>query len=136
MKKLLSALVIVIIFLPMFFYLNPFMWGMRRSLRYEESNRTKILIESLNKKYLLTLQVGTNEMADTIWYFRDVENHQVKKLKKFKLIFYPGDEQPIDVKMIGNYVAKFNKSFEHKKYFDTIVVALMNDSAIYKAKMK
>ena len=50
MKKALTVLFIIVILLPMFVYLHPFTWGLRKRPSYEASEKTKgvVLIDELD----------------------------------------------------------------------------------------
>lgn len=135
MKKLATIIVIGIILFPMLLYLNPFIWGMRREPEYKANERTEKLISDLNAKYNFSINLYGN--PDTLWYFRDVRNHKVDKLENFHLTLENLDSASFKKNKIESYVADFNAQFEHKKYFDSIVVlAGYRDSVIYKTKIK
>lgn len=134
MKKLATIIFIILIFLPMLLYLNPFTWGMRRMPHYEASSTTKNLMSNLNKKYNVEMDVG--EVIDTLWYFRDIKNNKITKLENFELSLNDEDHKQPDLDKVKNYVKDFNSRFEHKKYFDSIVVSVNYDSIIYKTPIK
>lgn len=131
MKKLAT---IILIFLPMLLYLNPFTWGMRRMQRYEASSTTKNLMSNLDKKYNVEMDVG--EVIDTLWYFRDIKNNKITKLENFELSLNDEDHKQPDLDKIKKYVKDFNSRFEHRKYFDSIIVSVNYDSIIYKTSLK
>jgi len=133
MKAFLTFIVVVIIILPLFILLNPFIWGMRRIATYEPSVVTSNLIDSLNRKSNLDIYVDT--YLDTVWYFRDIRYGKVDKLANFNLGFRNSEQKTIDTNQIKNYVTAFSQKFEHKKYFDSILVTSDN-SIIYQIKMK
>lgn len=134
MKKALTVLFIIVILLPMFVYLHPFTWGLRKRPSYEASEKTKELISKLNSKYDLDILIGDN--ADTLWYFIDVRNKSVQNLRNFKLTDYGRQlsKQPIGQNTLKYYADDFIKEFEHKHYFDSIIV--VRDTLIYKAKIQ
>ena len=134
MKKLQTFIFIILIFLPMLIYLNPFTWGMRRMPHYEPSRNTTNLFYELNTKYNLKIEVG--EVIDTLWYFRDIKNKRISKLKNFELALEQDSSKNIDLETIKNYVNDFRFNFEHKKHFDSVSVSVNYDSIIYKTKMK
>lgn len=134
MKKLLTIIFIVLIFLPMLLYLNPFTWGMRRRPHYEASTKTVNLMWDLDKKYGMKMTVG--EVIDTLWYFRDIKNNKIAKLENFELNLDDEEQKKLDLAKVKNYVADFSSEFEHKKYFDSIKVSVNYDSIIYKARLK
>ncbi|WP_313101331.1 hypothetical protein [Epilithonimonas sp.] len=133
MKKLATIIFIILIFLPMIIYLNPFTWGMRRMPKYRPSSDTTNLLLNLDKKYNLEMNVG--EVIDTLWYFRDIKNNKISKLENFELNL-TDDDKPINLDKVKDYVKDFSSEFEHKKYFDSIKVYAKYDSIIYKTKMK
>lgn len=134
MKKLLTIIFIVLIFLPMLLYLNPFTWGMRRRPHYEASTKTVNLMWDLDKKYGMKMTVG--EVIDTLWYFRDIKNNKIAKLENFELNLDDEEQKKLDQEKVKNYVADFSSEFEHRKYFDSIKVTVSYDSIIYKARLK
>lgn len=134
MKKAATIVLIIIILLPMLFYLNPFTWGMRRVPHYEASRKTNRLLYELNKKYNYQMEIG--DVTDTLWYFRDLKHKKITKLENFELALNAEKYSLPDLKNIENYVKDFNSNFEHKKYFDSLKVVVNYDSIIYKAKIK
>lgn len=134
MKKLLTIIIFLIIFLPMIIYLNPFLWGMRRMPQYNPSVKTTKLIDALNKKYNLEIEVGY-ENIDSLWYFRDFNNNQISELEDFTLRI--SDNNVINnSEILNKYTTEFLKSFEHKRYFDSLKVTINSDSLIFKSKIK
>lgn len=134
MKKLLTVFFIIVVLLPMVVYLHPFVWGLRKPPNYEPSNKTKELILKLNKKYGLDASIQSN--SDTLWYFIDVRNSSIKQLHNFKLIDYGRhrSEKQMNQNILKYYTADFIKEFEHKQYFDSIII--VRDTLIYKAKIQ
>jgi len=134
MKKLLTVFFVIVILLPMFVYLNPFVWGLRKPPTYQASNKTKELILKLNKKYDLDVSIDTN--SDTLWYFIDVRNDKVEKLNNFTLTDYGyfQSQQLINQNILKYYTNDFIKEFEHKQYFDSIII--VRDTLTYKAKIQ
>lgn len=134
MKKLLIVFFVIVILLPMFAYLNHFVWGLRKPPNYQANNKTKELILKLNKKYNLDVSIETN--LDTLWYFIDVRNDKFQNLKNFKLVDYRyyQSKQEINQNILKNYADDFVKEFGHKHYFDSIIV--IRDTLIYKAKIQ
>jgi hypothetical protein len=118
----------------MIFYLNPFTWGMRRVPRYYPSHKTSELLMQLNKKYNMDIDVG--ETVDSLWYFRDLKHHRISKLENFNMSLMDNDTISTDIKKVESYINDFKSKFEHRKYFDSIVVSVGYDSVIYKSKMK
>ncbi|MGA9213527.1 hypothetical protein [Kaistella sp.] len=133
MKKLITVIFIILIFLPMFLYLNPFSW-IKRNPHYEPSQKTTNLLYKLNKKYKVKMEVG--DATDTLWYFRDLKNNKISKLENFGLRLYKDSFNNSDRENVKNYLNDFRTHFEHKKYFDSINVELNFDSIIYKTPMK
>src|SRR5690606_36353573 len=112
-------------------YLHPFVWGLRRPPFYEPSQKTEQLILRLNKKYKLNIKVGANTGADSLWYFIDVRNENIKHLKNFELYNdFPLFQQLIETNILKNYTDDFLKEFEHKQYFDSIII--IKDTLKYK----
>ncbi|MCD9854898.1 hypothetical protein LUD75_09290 [Epilithonimonas sp. JDS] len=134
MKKLITIIVIILIFFPMLIYMNPFIWGMRRQPHYRPSSKTSALLSELNNKYKMDMSVG--EVIDTLWYFRDLEHHKITKLENFELNMLDENEKNVNLDSVKSYVKEFNKEFEHKKYFDSIKITKNYDSLIYKTKMR
>lgn len=135
MKKILTVIFIIAILLPMLVYLHPFTWGLRKPLSYEASEKTKELVSKLNTKYDLEISGIGEEHADTLWYFIDVRNDRVRNLKNFRLTDYKyhQSKQQIDQNVLKQYADDFIKEFEHKHYFDSIII--VRDTLIYKAKI-
>jgi len=132
-KKLLTVLFIIVIILPMFVYLHPFIWGLRKPPSYQASNKTKELILELNKKYDLDISIASN--SDTLWYFIEVRNGNVKNRENFQLKDYNyHSSTQIDKKVLKFYADDFIDKFEHKEYFDSIII--VRDTLIYKAKIQ
>lgn len=134
MKKTQTIVFIILIFLPMFIYLNPFTWGNRKYPHYEPSRKTNNLIDELNRKYNLKMEVG--DVIDTLWYFRDIKHNRISKLENFELIIEQDTLQNIDSERIKKYVKDFRLNFEHKNYFDSINIRVDFDSIVYKTKLK
>lgn len=135
MKKTLTILFIIAILLPMLIYLHPFVWGLRRAPVYQPSEKTDLLIKKLNEKHTLNIYLGENDRADSLWYFIDVRNGSVKQLRNFELYNeFSTDQQPVGINDLKNYADDFLKEFEHKQYFDSIIIT--KDTLKYKAKIK
>lgn len=134
MKKAATIVLIILILLPMSFYLNPFTWGMRRVPHYEASRKTNNLLYDLNKKYNYQMEIG--DVTDTLWYFRDLKHKKITKLENFELILNAEKDSLPDLKNIENYVKDLNSNFEHKKYFDSLKVVVNYDLIIYKTKLR
>lgn len=135
MKKILTAVFIIAILLPMFVYLHPFVWGLRKAPAYQPSEKTELLIKKLNEKHKLKIFLAGNEGADSLWYFIDVRNGSVKQLKNFELYLgFSSVQRSIEINDLKNYADDFLKEFEHKQYFDSIIIT--KDSLKYKAKIK
>lgn len=134
MKKLISVVLIILIFFPMLLYLNPFVWGMRRMPYYQPNQKTVKLISELNRKHQLEMRVG--EVIDTLWYFRDFENKKLDTLQNFELNLISNEPQKVDLEQVKNYVDEFKINFMHQKYFDSITITMPYDSIIYKTKMQ
>lgn len=117
----------------MLIFLNPFTWGMRRKPHYEPSSKTIGLLSDLNKKYEMEVNVG--EVIDTLWYFRDLKNEKISKLETFELSIENNNQKTLNLDTVENYLKEFRKSFEHKKYFDSIQVRIDYGTIIYKSKM-
>ncbi|RRA97133.1 hypothetical protein [Paenimyroides viscosum] len=134
MKKLLTVFFVIIILLPMFVYLNPFIWGLRKPPIYKASDKTKELILKLNEKYDLDFSTDTN--SDTLWYFIDVRNDRVPKLDNFTLkdFGYYKSQLQTNQNVLKNYADDFLQEFEHKQYFDSIIIT--KDTLKYKGKIK
>ena len=79
-KIIISFIFILLVFLPMLLYLNPFAWGMRKMPVYEPSLRTEKLLTDLNKKYNLDIEIYSD--IDTLWYFRDLKHEKDFSTKK------------------------------------------------------
>ena len=120
----------------MFIYMNPFIWGMRRLPQYESSPKTERLIEALNKKYSVDIWIESNQYKDTLWYFRDVRNQKVAKLKNLELGIEHQEKSQINMTAVKNYFTDFRENFEHRQYFDSTLVKNKYDSVIYKTGMK
>ena len=120
-------------FLPMFFYLNPFSW-IKRFPRYESSQKTSNLLYDLNIKYNLKMEIG--DVNDTLWYFRDLKNDKISKLENFELLLDKDSLKNTDLETVKKYVNEFSSNFEYRNYFDSIQVAINYDSIIYKTKMR
>ncbi|MBS7321434.1 MAG: hypothetical protein KIG55_07570 [Myroides sp.] len=135
MKKTLTALYIIAILLPMLFYLHPFVWGLRKAPSYQPSEKTELLIKKLNEKHKLKIFLAENKRADSLWYFIDVRNGTVKQLKNFELYHgFSSVQRSIEINDFKNYADDFLKEFEHKQYFDSIIIT--KDTLKYKAKIK
>lgn len=133
-KIFLSFIFILLVFLPMIFYLNPFTWGMRKMPVYEPSLRTEKLLSDLNKKYNLDISIDSD--VDTLWYFRDLKNKKITQLKNFELELWNSEEKIIDSIAIKNFTNDFIKEFEHKVYFDSLKIVAYNPKTnIYKIKL-
>ena len=134
MKKFTTVVFLLLILLPMFIYLNPFTWGMRRFPKYEPNQQTTELLSKLNKKYTIEMEVG--DAIDTLWYFRDLKNNKIDKLENFELMISDNNPQHLNLVQIKSYVKDFKTNFSHKNYFDSIAVRVNYDSIIYKTKMR
>lgn len=135
MKKTLTVLFIIAILLPMLVYLHPFVWGLRKTPVYQPSKKTELLIKKLNEKHKLKIFLAGNERADSLWYFIDVRNGSVTKLKNFELYHeFSSVQRLIEINDFKNYADDFLKEFEHKQYFDSIIIT--KDTLKYKAKIK
>lgn len=80
--------------------------------------------------------MDTDETVDTLWYFRDLKHHRISKLENFKMEAIPQDSVPVDIRAVKAYVAEFMAGFDHKKYFDSLVVSVGGDSVTLKYKLK
>ncbi|WP_378106169.1 hypothetical protein [Chryseobacterium sp. sg2396] len=134
MKKFYTAVFILLVMLPMVVYLNPFTWGMIRMPRYKPSQKTAELIMQLNKRYHLDMDLS--ETVDTLWYFRDLKHHRISKLEHFRMEAMQQDSSPVDIDAVKAYASEFMTGFDHKKYFDSMLVSVNGDSVIFKYKLK
>ena len=116
----------------MVLYLNPFAWGMRKMPTYQPSIKTTKLIDKLNKKY--NLEIGVGDVTDSLWYFRDINTRKLINLENFEL--YVFDDTIIKTEILEKYTSEFIKTFEHKKYFDSLKVRTNSDTLVYKIKIK
>lgn len=158
-KILVSLILIILVVLPMFLYLNPFAWGMRPTREYY-SKKTDQLITDLNMKYSLEMDIKIN-LQDTLWYFRDVKNHRIVELKNIEFHLHnetdeqrnsesmedfvnelrshneeKQQEKAIDTIKVRKYIEEFCSKFEHRMYFDSIKVkSYQNNAVIYKIKI-
>ena len=133
-KILLTFIFILLVFLPMVFYLNPFTWGMRKKPVYEPSLKTEKLLADLNQKYNLDISIDSE--VDTLWYFRDLKLKKISKLKNFELLLWNDQRKQIDSIAIKNFTNNFIKEFEHKVYFDSLKIVAYNPKTnIYKIKL-
>ena len=79
--------------------------------------------------------MAENKRADSLWYFIDVRNGTVKQLKNFELYHgFSSVQRSIEINDFKNYADDFLKEFEHKQYFDSIIIT--KDTLKYKAKIK
>ena len=117
----------------MVLYLNPFAWGMRKMPTYQPSIKTEKLIDALNKKHNLEMNVG--DVIDSLWYFRDLENKKITELEDFEL-YVSSNDTIIKKENLEKYTSEFIKTFEHKKYFDSLKVRTNSDTLVYKIKIK
>jgi hypothetical protein len=134
MKKFYTAVFILLVLLPMVIYLNPFTWGMRRMPRYEPSQKTAELMMQLNKKY--HIDMDPSETIDTLWYFRDLKHHRISGLEHFRIEALQQGSIPVDIEAVKAYATEFMAGFDHKKYFDSMLVSVNRDSVLLKYKMK
>ncbi|OBS12915.1 hypothetical protein ATE49_03625 [Elizabethkingia miricola] len=139
MKKFLTFIFIILIILPLLFYLNPFA-RIRKQTQYDPSPETTELLRKLDKKYNLKMSIG--DVIGNIWYYRDIDNRKKVKSEHFELFLNIKDDKVDDIKKVYQYVDDFRTEFNQKKYFDSITVKLVNDSipykpgpVIYKSKM-
>ncbi|MCL1672358.1 hypothetical protein [Elizabethkingia ursingii] len=140
MKKFLTLVFIILILLPLFLYLNPFTWGVRKRPRYEPTPETTELLRKLDGKYNLNMDIG--DVIGNIWYYRDIDNKKETKSEHFELLLNTKDGKVDDIKKVHQYIDDFKTKFGQKKYFDSITVKLVNDSIpyqhdslIYKSRM-
>ena len=132
MKIIKTILFIFLVILPMLIYLNPFTWGMGRVIQYLPSQKTVDLMETLKEKYNLDIYIA--EYNDTIWYFRDLNNGKITQKANFKMRVFTIDYREIlDTNHLINYVKEFESKFEHRRYFDSIIV-IQDDNVVYKTK--
>ncbi|WP_278554582.1 hypothetical protein [Elizabethkingia bruuniana] len=139
MKKFLTFIFIILIILPLLFYLNPFA-RIRKQTQYDPSPETVELLQKLDKKYNLKMSIG--DVIGNIWYYRDIDNRKEVKSEHFELFLNSKDDNVDDIKKVYQYIDDFRTEFNQKKYFDSITVKLVNDSipykpgpVIYKSKM-
>lgn len=134
MRKLLTFIVIIIILFPMCIYLNPFMWGMNHRNTYTPSINTSILISNLNNKYRTNIFIG--EVSDTLWYFRDLKTRKISQQEHFILELYDKIYTEEELQRVINFTEEFKHQFEHKLYYDSIIVAEQGGFSIYKTRMQ
>lgn len=139
MKKFLTFIFIILIILPLLFYLNPFA-RIRKQTQYDPSPETVELLQKLDKKYNLKMSIG--DVIGNIWYYRHIDNRKEVKSEHFELFLNSKDDNVDDIKKVYQYIDDFRTEFNQKKYFDSITVKLVNDSipykpgpVIYKSKM-
>lgn len=82
MKKFLTFIFIILIILPLLFYLNPFA-RIRKQTQYDPSPETAELLRKLDKKYNLKMSIG--DVIGNIWYYRDIDNRKKVKSEHFEL---------------------------------------------------
>lgn len=132
-KIVLSVILLLLVFLPMVLYLNPFAWGMRKMAVYEPSLKTEKLLADLNRKYNLDISIDSE--VDTLWYFRDLKHKKIVQLKNFELQLWNNEQKIIDSIAIKNLTHDFAKNFEHKVYFDSLkIVSYHPKMNVYKIK--
>ena len=85
MKKFLTFIFIILITLPLLFYLNPFAWVRKQPL-YDADIETTELLRKLDKKYNLKMTIG--DVIGNIWYYRDIDNKKEVKSEHFELFEY------------------------------------------------
>lgn len=134
-KTVIAFTLIVLVFLPMLLYLNPFAWGMRKKPDYEPSLKTEKLLADLKQKYNLDISIGSD--VDTLWYFRDLKHKKITQLKSFELQLWNNEQKIIDSIAIKNFAHDFVKNFEHKESFDSLKIVTYHPTMnIYKIKIK
>ncbi|MCP1252743.1 MULTISPECIES: hypothetical protein [Elizabethkingia] len=139
MKKFLTFIFIILIILPLLFYLNPFA-RIRKQTHYDPTPETTELLRKLDEKYNLNMDIG--DVIGNIWYYRDIDNKKETKSEHFELLLNTKDGKVDDIKKVYQYIDDFKTKFGQKKYFDSITVKLVNDSIpyqhdslIYKSRM-
>ncbi|OWP78060.1 hypothetical protein BWG23_03395 [Flavobacterium oreochromis] len=84
MQKTITLLLILVVIISLYIYLNSFILEMRQRAIYYICKKTNELIKFLNKKHQLKIKVFT-EISDTFWYFRSIKNKK-DSLKNFNLL--------------------------------------------------
>lgn len=133
MKKFSTVFFILLVLLPFFTFLTPFDL-MKRSSIYKPSQQTAELMMQLNKKYQLEMDIIGP--TDTVWYFRDLRHHRISRLENIRLHVIQQDSIPADMKAIRAYTDDFIAGFDHKKYFNSLIVTANRDSIILTSQLK
>lgn len=87
LRKILGAVLIIGVLFPMLFFLNPFMWGMRRPPEFIPSERLEKVLERMEKEINEEepVEIDTYDNEPNLWYLRDCQNKTLDSLSNLKV---------------------------------------------------
>lgn len=128
LRYILGVILVISVLLPMFVFLNPFVWGMRKAPEYIPSKGLEIVLgrmqNEINKEESVEIDTYNNEPA--LWYFRDCENQRLDSLDNFKIEISEIKNDSFVREKVKKYVPLIEKEIGCKCY----------DSLIFSFKLK
>ncbi|MBB4802894.1 hypothetical protein HNP37_002969 [Flavobacterium nitrogenifigens] len=121
-KNILGGILVISVLLPMFLFLNPFLWGMRRAPEYIASAKLEKVLQrmkdEINTHENVEIDIYNNEAS--VWYFRDCENKKLDSLSNFKIEISEVKRDSFVRKKIEKYAPLIKKEIDCKCY-DSLV---------------
>jgi hypothetical protein len=118
LKNILGVILVISVLLPMFLFLNPFAWGMRRAPEYVPSERLEKLLIRMNEEIneIERTEIETCNNKPNLWYLRDCENQKLDSLDNFKINFTEIKSESFIREKIKKYAPLIEKEIECKCY--------------------
>ena len=127
-RSIFGGILVISVLLPMFLFLNPFLWGMKRAPEYiPPAKLEKVLQRMKNEinKYE-NVEIDTYKNEASVWYFRDCENTMLDSLSNFEIEISEVKSDSFVREKIEKYAPLIEKEIDCKCY----------DSLIFTYKIK
>ncbi|MBE8724176.1 hypothetical protein [Flavobacterium hungaricum] len=121
-KNIWAAFLIMAVLLPMFLFLNPFAWGMRRAPEYVPSVRLETVLEQMRLEISQEeqIQIDTYNNTANLWYLRDCENKKLDSLENLNIELSEIKNEAFIEEKIKKFEPLIQKEIECKCY-DSLV---------------
>lgn len=134
-KNIFGGILVISVLLPMFLFLNPFLWGMRRLPEYiPPAKLEKVLQEmqnEINKGENVEIDTYNNEAS--VWYFRDCENKKLDTLINFKIEISEVKSDSFVREKIKKYAPLLEKEIDCKCYDSLVFIYKIKGSELVSA---
>lgn len=138
-KNILGGILVISVLLPMFLFLNPFLWGMRKFPEYIPSAKLEKVLQRMQNeinKYE-NVEIDTYKNEASVWYFRDCENEKLDSLVNFEIEISEVKSDSFVREKIEKYAPLIKKEIDCKCYDSLVFTYQIKGSNLVSAfKMK